>query len=64
MHKNSEMHIGENLTRTKIENKTYFGFFNFALRLTIPEISVENYQNMHKSAKLCIKIQKCILGKT
>ena len=43
MHKNSEMHIGENLTRTKIENKTYFVFFNFALRLTIPEISVEKY---------------------
>ena len=31
---------------------------NFALRLTIPEISVENYQNMHKSAKLCIKMHK------
>ena len=35
-----------------------------ALRLTVSEICVENYQNMHKSAKLCIKIQKCILGKT
>ena len=29
------MHIGENLTRTKIKNKTQFVFFNFALRLLL-----------------------------
>ena len=57
MHTNAKMQIGEEVTLVK--NVICF-------HQDPPNMPkwCKNNQNMHKSAKLCIKIQKCILGKS